>query len=613
VNPRRSPHGLVVALLLSACAPAAAPEASVALPDASADRVEAAADVPDARAAADAAAPRCVNGAALPYPEASGAVSERSPLADLRFETATGSTVALRQWYAPCAEAPRLLVIRTLAAWSGRSQHAAAHTGRLLAHPQRDRVALLDLVALGPDNTPATSADLAAWSARYDRSPDALAVDPAYRFQSLYAAAGEAPLYALVDTRTMRIAAVLEAPSSAVVTAAITRSLAAMDGLPRPPSTVEALVDGRFTRDDWELLQAMSPPPAAPPPDPTNRVADDPRAARLGESLFQDTGLSSNGEVSCATCHASASLYTDARPQGVGLARGDRNTPTVLLAPHARWMFHDGRADTLWAQALGPIENPLEMASTRLAAAHRLADRYASAYAALFGPLPPLSDAARFPAQGAPGAAAWDAMAASDRDAVDRVFVNMGKAIAAYERSLRYPGTAFDRYVAGDVSALTGSQRDGLQSFLVHGCVQCHHGPRMSDDSFHNVGMPTGRRDGMPDRGRIDALATLLGSPFRSDGVFSDDRTPGPHLGRVRADPSMLGQFHTPSLRGVSRTGPWGHGGTFSSLADVVRHYASGLQLPPVAGTTGTRDLHLLWFVDTDNTVGPMVELLEAL
>ena len=246
-------------------------------------------------------------------------------------------------------------------------------------------------------------------------------------------------------------------------------------------------------------------------------------------------------------------------------------------------------------------------------AAHHLAAHYADRYAALFGPLPPLADAARFPAQGMPGDAAWEAMTAADRAAVDRVFVNLGKAIAAFERTLRFPATAFDRYVAGDVGALTESQRDGLLSFLFQGCVQCHHGPRLSDDSFHNVGMPTGRRDGLPDRGRIDALATLLASPFRSDGVYSDDRTPGPHLARLRDDPSLLGQFHTPTLRGVRRTGPWGHGGTFRSLADLVRHYANGLQFPPVAGTAGARDPNLQWFVDTDSTVGPMVEFLEAL
>ncbi len=125
--------------------------------------------------------------------------------------------------------------------------------------------------------------------------------------------------------------------------------------------------------------------------------------------------------------------------------------------------------------------------------------------------------------------------------------------------------------------------------------------------------MPTGHRDGSPDRGRVDAIETLVGSPFRSDGIYSDDRTPGAHLARIVADPSTLGQFHTPTLRGVSRTGPWGHGGTFTTLASVVRLYAMGLMQTPIAGTTGTLDIHLPAFHSDDGTVVPMVNLLDAM
>lgn len=332
----------------------------------------------DASAPAPVDAPaRCRADASLAPPDDAPAVCDRCALADLRFARDDGAPVALHTWLAPCATPPRLLLIRTLAAWSGRALHAAAHTRRLLAHPQRDRVALLDLLALGPDNTPATPDDLAAWRGRYDALPDALAVDPAYQFKPLYADAGQLPLYAFVDTRTMRVVATLEAPSSAVVASVITTTLAAFDHRPQRPITTEPLVDGRFTQDDWEILQAMSPP-GAPPRDPTNRVADDPRAASLGDALFHDPGLSSNGTVSCATCHAAERLFTDGRAQALGVTRGDRNTPTVLLAPYARWTFLDGRADTLWAQALGPIENPLEMGATRLATAHRTASRHAT-------------------------------------------------------------------------------------------------------------------------------------------------------------------------------------------------------------------------------------------
>ncbi len=609
-------HSLFIALALAGCgssttpAPADVVDASTHTHDAESPDV-APGDASDVRPMSDVPS-GCVNGVALPYPDAGATLDELQPLPDLRFDTATG-TVALHDFYAPCATAPRLLVIRTLTSWSGPSQHAAAHTQRLLAHSQRDRVALLDLLALGPDNLPATRDDLTAWRARYDAAPTTLALDPLYRFKPLYLSVGELPLFVFVDTRTMRIARVITRPSSAEIEAAITAALATIDGLPRPRTPpAEALVDGRFTRDEWEMIQAMAPLPAVPA-DPTNRVSDDPRAARLGEALFNDTGLSSTGTVACATCHASATLFTDARPQGVGVARGNRNTPTVLFAPHARWSFWDGRVDTLWAQALGPVENPAEMASTRLEVAHRIADRYATAYTELFGPLPPLGDPTRFPVAGMPGDARWEAMAADDRDAVNRVFVNMGKSMAAFERTLTYAPSALDRYAAGMMTALTVSQRDGLKHFFVGGCIQCHHGPLLSDGAFHNVGFATGRSDGMPDRGRIDAIDALMASPFRSDGSFSDDRTPGAHRSRIVSDPSQLGQFHTASLRGVARTGPWGHGGTFTTLAEVIRHYARGLSMPPIEGTTGTRDLHLPSFHQDDGTVLPMVNLLNAM
>lgn len=547
-----------------------------------------------------------------PYPEAPSTVRVHAALPELRFETSSG-VLALRDWYAPCVDTPPLLLVRTLAAWSGPSQHAVAHTRRLFEHPQWGRVVLVDLLVLGPDNTPATLDDLPAWRARYDRTPAALAIDPEYRFSSLYGDAGELPLYAAIDTRTMRVIAAVTRPSRDELARWITDALAQIDGRPRSTrSLAPRLVDDRFTEDEWEMVQAMAGPPD-PPPDPTNRVADDPRAARLGEALFMDAGLSSTGRVSCASCHDPARGYTDGRARAVGVETGDRNTPTVLGAANARWLFVDGRVDTLWAQALGPIEHPLEMASTRLATAHHVAARYAREYTALFGALPPLEDRVRFPSVGAPGQPAWEAMHPDDRAAVDRVFVNVGKAIAAYERTLRHAPSPFDRYARGDFNALTELQRDGLQAFMSNGCIQCHHGPLFTDDAFHNIGMPTGRRDGSPDRGRADAIVVLEQTPFRSDGPFSDHRTPGAHLARVQADAMQLGQFRTPTLRGVSRTGPWGHGGTFTSLAQVVRHYAIGLQGRPLAGTTGRRDLHLPWFNLDAHTLTAMVRFLEVL
>ncbi|MFO0603014.1 MAG: cytochrome c peroxidase [Polyangiales bacterium] len=570
---------------------------------------DAAPDASDVRDVARPDAPsRCVDGVALPYPDAPPAIDLGVTLPDLTFATAAGA-VSLREHYAPCAARPRVLVLRTMTAWSGPSQQAAAHTARVLDHPLADRVTLVDLLALGPDDTPATAADLPAWAARYDRPPHALALDPGYRLRTLYLSAGELPLYAFVDTRTMVVAHVLPNPTREEVAWQVTAMVAELDGLPRPRMDPPALHDGRFTDDQMELMRAMVPV-VAPPPDPTNRYEDHPLAASLGARIFRDTMLSSNGMVSCSTCHDAATAFVDGRPQAVGVARGDRNTPSVVAAAYTRWRFWDGRVDTLWAQALGPIENPLEMNSSRLAAVRRVVTAYADDYIAVFGAVPDLS---RLPASGRPGDPAWEALPAADRALVDRHFANLGKAVAAFERTRRPPMSPLDRYVMGEVDALTAAQRNGLQHFFIAGCAQCHHGPMLTDDSFHNIGMPTGRRDGMPDRGRIDAIAGLLALPFRSDGPFSDDPTPGAHLGRLVSHPSQLGAFHTPSLRGVGRTGPWGHGGTFANLRDVVRHYAQGLTMPPVAGTVGDRDIHLPAFHMDDVTINELTALLEVL
>ena len=109
--------------------------------------------------------------------------------------------------------------------------------------------------------------------------------------------------------------------------------------------------------DSARTLQHSPLPPLAP--DPTNALADDARAARLGQFLFFDAGLSQNGRVSCASCHVPEQAFTDGKPLFEGLGRGERNTPTLWNVAYQRWFFWDGRADSLWSQALGPLTNPI--------------------------------------------------------------------------------------------------------------------------------------------------------------------------------------------------------------------------------------------------------------
>ncbi|MDP3220900.1 MAG: cytochrome c peroxidase [Deltaproteobacteria bacterium] len=487
----------------------------------------------------------------------------------------------------------------------------AAHTAALCAPAPAGRVTVLDLLVLGPDNLPATPRDLAAWRPAYDAPADALAIDPGYLFQSLYFGVGQLPIIFLVDPRTMRPLRVLTMPTSDELEFAVAVAMAQLDGLPRPTRPEATLYDGRFSPDQWDIIRAMTPMPP-PPPDPTNTFADDPRAAELGRALFSDTALSPSGRVACATCHRPERAFADGLAQGVGVAAGDRNTPSVLFAAWSCWQFWDGRADAPWSQALGPCENPVEIDSSRLLIAHAVADRYAAACAAVFGALPPLGETARFPPSGRPDQGAWEAMAAPDRDAVNRVFANVGKAQEAFERTLRTRPSALDAYAAGDREALTPRARDGLARFFEAGCIQCHYGPRLTDDSFHNIAMPTGRRDGQPDVGRLGAIPALQATLSRADSPFSDATTSRDDLVGLTAVEAMHEQFRTPSLRGVAATGPWGHGGTFATLEAVMLHYARRRDGVPVVGTTGAEDLHLGRFHQDGAYLSSLADLMRA-
>lgn len=593
----------------------APPDASHDAPSPDArDADEADHHAPDVVVPGDAATPvvlpRCPSGVAMPYPDSSE-ISLLASLPSLTFPDASGASIPLSRYYTPCASAPRLLVIRVLAAWSGPARHHVEHTRRLSENPQAARVDLLDLLALNAQNLPPTPSDLTAWRARYDVDPGMLAADPGYRMRALFLGAGKLPMVLLVDPRTMTITRLLDAPDTHDIAWEISAALARLDGQSPPAHPQQPLYDGRLVPDAWEMVQAMSPVPA-PPADPTNAMADNADAAALGRALFSDPRLSRSGMTSCATCHMPNFGFADRRPVAIAAATGDRNTPAIVFSAHNRWQFWDGRADSLWAQALGPIENPGEMNGSRLAVAHHVADTYAASYTRLFGALPPLDVAARFPAEGRPGTPAWEAMTDADRTAVTRVYVNVGKSIAAFERTLRMGPSALDAYAAGDVNAMTPEARDGLRRFIENGCLQCHYGPTLTDDSFHNIRFPTGRADGQPDVGRIDGVRALLESPFRADGAFSDAPTANTHLARLAVTEAMRGQFHTPTLRGVSATGPWGHGGTVTTMVEVMRHYAQ-ITMRPTAGTVGDLDLHVGDFHSDAATLQSFVALMEAM
>src|SRR5690606_26056971 len=183
--------------------------------------------------------------------------------------------------------------------------------------------------------------------------------------------------------------------------------------------------------------------------DPTNRFADDPRAAELGRRLFFDARLSADGRVSCATCHDPERGFQDGIPLGRGIGTTDRRTMPIAGTAHAPFLFWDGRKDSQWSQALGPLESPVEHGGTRTQYAHVVATHYRSEYEALFGPLPSLVGVPHHagPVADPHTASTWSALPQQQRDDVTAIYVNIGKAIAAYERRVQYGESRFDRYV----------------------------------------------------------------------------------------------------------------------------------------------------------------------
>ncbi len=565
----------LVSLLLAACAEPSGP------PMRDAEARDAEARDAEVRNAEVRNAEVCNAEAPLTYPPGPYAIEVDGTLPDLTFEgvdeDGAPASIALRDYYAPDDPAPDfhaperrelLMVVVSGGLWCGTCRWPAQHAGELLDADAAARTRRLDLVIGDRDNAPADARAAAGWQRTIEGARVAVGADPQYRLGSLLDGPRTAlPLFVLVDAATMRVVEALSNPAPAELRVHVHRALAALDGEEPEPAPEPALVDGFFHENEWELLRATTLP-GAPPPDPTNSAADSPEAAALGRALFADAALSPSGTVACATCHRLDRSLSDGLARARGMREGDRRTPSIALAAHARWQFWDGRADSLWAQALGPFESPAEMGSSRVFVVRRVLSAYLDAYRAAFGDAPSPDG---WPAEGMPGDPAYDALPAAERDAITRVFVNTGKAIAAFERTFRVEANPLDRYLAGDLDALDPEQKYGLHVFVRSGCMQCHWGPRLTDDAFHVIRMPTGRRDGRADRGRIDGLEAWRASEFRGDGRWSDAP-----VTRDVADHALVGQERTPPLRGVADGAFFGHGGALGHLSDVTKLYGTG-------------------------------------
>jgi cytochrome c peroxidase len=323
----------------------------------------------------------------------------------------------------------------------------------------------------------------------------------------------------------------------------------------------------------------------APAPDPSNAYEGSPAAAALGKKIFFDPRFSANGRVSCASCHDPGKQFQDGRPLGVGIATGLRRTMPIAAGSASPWQFWDGRKDSVWSQALGPLEDAREHGGNRVAYARLLLRHYRQEYEAVFQALPDdksLADDAS-PVGTPAEQAAWARMSEAQRGAVSRAFANMGKAIAAYERTLQHGPSRLDGYIAatlahpaGGEGMLSPGEKRGLRLFIGKAqCISCHAGPLLTDQHFHNTGVPPRDRSN-PDRGRAAAIETVMKDEFNCLGPFSDARRRDcAELEFIAADdPHMLGAFKTPSLRNVALRPPYMHAGQVATLAEVIRHYA---------------------------------------
>ena len=340
-------------------------------------------------------------------------------------------------------------------------------------------------------------------------------------------------------------------------------------------------------KKDCAAVRAMLLPERLPPAR-GNAYGDSLAAAKFGFQVFFDPRFSLGGQMRCATCHVPESAFHDRRQ--VSLGRGNRplprNSPTLLTAAWTHGdFFWDGRADSLWSQPLFAFENPEEMATTRLDLAHTLSDQplYHRLYVEAFGPLPDLSDKTRFPPSGRPGDKAFDAMTEADKQSINRIVANLGKALEAYMRKLATGRSRLDRYLLGQAGSLDSSALEGLAVFVKTGCATCHSGPTLSDDRYHDMGVPA-LPNAAADIGRAGALPILAANPFNRFGVYYDRSAAEPsaalaeaqqrktHAG-VESAASGVGKFRTQTLRNISMTAPYGHNGYYATLGDLLAHH----------------------------------------
>ena len=283
--------------------------------------------------------------------------------------------------------------------------------------------------------------------------------------------------------------------------------------------------------------------PLGPVPAP----ADNPMTAAkvaLGKRLFEDPLLSGDGALSCASCHRSASGYTvpTALSPAFTSKHERRNAPTLINVGFYPLLLWDGRANALDAQPLASLGNVLHLNNdVGLVVEQLKADAgYVESFQAAFGG----------------GVTAR----------------RVGQAIGTFERGLVFDDSPFDRYMAGDTDALDDAEKRGLGVFMRGGrCITCHFGANLTDNQFHNIGVPDGHVTG-----DAEVLTAIRFDAKRRGYDGWEDLAEDPGRALVTGDPADAGKFRTMGLRNIAETAPYMHNGAFATLVDVVAHYNGG-------------------------------------
>jgi cytochrome c peroxidase len=383
-----------------------------------------------------------------------------------------------------------------------------------------------------------------------------------------------------------------------------------------------ANTDG-FSSLEWAIIKTLSPLPDLPV-DTTNKYRDSPAAALLGQKLFfeprlsgpiqtgtpQEGQLGAIGEkykIACRNCHMPESKWlfdigsNNGGPIPNATALGSswmtRNVSSIVntvsyIHPRsgAHWRENDGYSDSEWFDAQSEPEGPPVQNGSRLQLAHVIFEHYHDDYNNAFPewPLnPALADYQRFPATGSPytDSANWNSLVPSDKEIINRLLVNYGKAIEAYLRNLVSRNAPFDRYVAGDPAAISQDAKAGLKLFIGKArCIQCHYTPLFSDDDFHVIGLhidTTLSPHADPTETGRAANQALICDPsvadgdFNVNGHFSDDPDTK-RDGNFCQQTIPVGLWRTKTLRQIAGTAPYFRDGQAATLDDVIEFYDRG-------------------------------------